>query len=240
MTDDQTQDTYPNAGRASGYTDDDGKPVGENVINRVTELMLGPQTKMIELADSNAKLAAQINDAITRISDTGKLQDQLYHYIAGEFKAQRDKEDNRHDLLAKNELTTEAALTSAARKLDEIVGYVQQSVTLAGESKALAKESLAVGKQAITLAKTNAAETAALKKVVVVLEKGQKESEKQWKQVLNLLADSKSDRADLRKRIDSITVIVEEHNRVSIEHAALVLEVAELKERIDKLEHGGA
>lgn len=81
--DNHQDDPHPNAGRASGYTDDQGRDIGENIINRVTEMMLGPQTKVIQLA-------AQLNA-------TSTLQDQRFQYILNQLTAFLEKEDARHD-----------------------------------------------------------------------------------------------------------------------------------------------
>lgn len=234
MTEDQTKDTYPNAGRASGYTDDSGEPVGENVVNVVTGLVSTIETKLLL---SNTKLSAQIKAALDLNGDTAKLQERQFQYMLAQMQALLDKEDTRHrvydDVLAKTETDTVSALANVALRLDQITGYVQQSVTIG-------REAHATGKEALAIAKANAAQMITLKKAVVVLEKGQAASKKQWKDVLDLLADSKADRADLRERIDALSSIVDEHNRVTAEHELLAREVADLKQRLDRLEHGGA
>ncbi len=233
MTADQTKDTYPNAGRASGYTDDSGGAVGENLVNVVTGLVSTIETKLLL---SNTKFMAQIEEASQQISNTAKLQDQQFRYMLDQLQASFDKEDKRHEVydtvLAKTETDTVSALTSVARRLDEITSYVQQSVTIG-------REAHATGKEALAIAKDSAAQMVTLKKAVVVLERGQAASKQQWKEVLNLLADSKNDRADLRQRIEALSAIVDEHNRVSAEHAELVRQVADMQARLDRLEHTG-
>jgi hypothetical protein len=247
VSDDQTEDTYPNAGRASGYTDDDSKPVGENIINRVTELMLGPQTKMLELAESQAKLTAQLNDAITRINDTGKMQDQQYHYMAGEFKALYAKEDKRHEVydkvLAKTESDTLAAITSVALRLDEITSYVQQSVTIGRESKEIALRSEKTAIESLAIAKTNADQVIEVKRDVGALKKGQstlstriadvqKQQEEIQQQQLVILEKQEAgetERAELARKLDTY---------IGAEHAELVRQVAELQAWKLSLERG--
>lgn len=120
-----TDDTYPNAGRDSGYSDEAGRPVGENIINRVTELLLPGQTKLIQLADQM--------DGMT------KIQHQRFEYVLNQLAAYQEKEDFRHGVYDESERATLAALTSVAQRLDEITGYVQQSVTIAREALAVAK-----------------------------------------------------------------------------------------------------
>jgi hypothetical protein len=226
VTDDQTKDTYPNAGRDSGYV----APVGENIVNIVTGLVSTIETKLLL---SNTKLTAQIKEAIDRNGDTAKLQEQQFSYMLSQMQALLEKEDTRHKAydtaLEKTDADTVSALANVALRLDQITSYVQQSVTIG-------REAHATGKEALVIAKTNAAQMVTLKKAVIVLEKGQAASKRQWKEVLNLLADSKNDRADLRQRIDALSVIVDEHNRMTAEHAELTREIADLKERLDRLE----
>lgn len=225
------EDTYPNKDRASGYTDD-GKPVGEGLVNVVTGIVTAAQTKWV-LASS--EITARLEETSTQVSNAAKTQEQRFDYMLGEIKALYAKEDTRHQVydqaLEKTETDTKQALASVLLHLDEITSYVQQSVTIG-------REAHTTGKEALAIAKKNAAQMVTLKKAVTVLERGQAASKKQWKEVLDLLADSKTDRADLRERIDALSLIVDEHNRVTAQHELLVHEVAELKERLDKLERG--
>lgn len=184
MTD---KDTHPNAGRASGYTDERGNDVSENIINRVTELMIGPQTKMLVLAD-------QMNAIVT-------TQDQRFEYLLGQMDAFLKKEDARHDALAESEDGAMRVLASVARQLDEISGYMEQSLARLGK----------------------------VEKSVIALKKGQIASEKQVAAALILLQESKEDRADLRHRIEALSAVVEEHNRVAAESTELARKVADLE-----------
>lgn len=227
-----SEDTHPNAGRASGYTDGKGNDVGEDVVNRVTELMIGPQTKLVLLADQLKELGAQQNAIV-------KTQDQRFEYLLTQLDAHLKKEDARHDALRHSEETTQQALTSAARMLDEITSYVQQSVTLSREANDRARRSEGIATESLTVVKSAIVRLGKVEKSVAALKKGQTASKKQAEIVLQLLQESREDRADLRHRIDDIAAVVEEHNRVSAEHAALMVDVAEMKERLEKLEARG-
>jgi hypothetical protein len=121
----ESQDSYPNAGRASGYIDEQGHAIGENIINRVTELMIVPQTKLIQLA------------ADVRASH--ELQEQRFDYVLRQLQAHLDKEDRRHEVIDASDKTTLDALTSVVHRLDEITSYVQQSVTIAREALSVSK-----------------------------------------------------------------------------------------------------
>lgn len=170
-----TNDPYPNAGRDSGYTDEEGKPVGENIINRVTELMVGPQTKLVQLS-------AQLDAAV-------KIQDQRFQYVLGQLGAFLDKEDARHSAYDLAEQSTLQALTSVAHRLDEITSYVQQSVTIARE--------------ALTVAKAGAARLGKLDKDVRQLKRAMSESKDDRGQLHVEVAEVKADVAALQARIDA-------------------------------------
>jgi hypothetical protein len=61
----------------------------------------------------------------------------------------------------------------------------------------------------------------------------------QWKTAMDLLAESKADRVDLRQRIDAIAALADERGRLLDEHVTLMREVAELKAWKDAQERGG-
>lgn len=58
-----SDDTYPNAGRDSGYTDAEGNPVGEDLVNKLTVLVSGIETKILlqgqQTREDIARLAEQ-------------------------------------------------------------------------------------------------------------------------------------------------------------------------------------
>lgn len=160
----ESQDTYPNAGRASGYKDESGNDIGENIINKVTELMVAPQTKLVQLT--------------ARMDAAHTLQEQRFDYVLRQLQAHFDKEDQRHAVIDASDKTTLDALTSVAHRLDEITSYVQQSVTIARE--------------ALTVSKDGAARLGKITKDVMILKKA--------------MVDSQIDRADLRQRIDAMSM----------------------------------
>jgi DNA repair exonuclease SbcCD ATPase subunit len=61
----------------------------------------------------------------------------------------------------------------------------------------------------------------------------------QWGTAMDLLAESKADRVDLRQRIDAIAALADERGRLLDEHVTLMREVAELKAWRDAQERGG-
>ena len=152
-------DTHPNAGRASGYTDERGNDIGENLVNRVTELMVGPQTKLIQLA--------------TRIDAQTTIQDQRFSYVLTQLGAFLDKEDARHDALKESEATTVAAIANVALTLDQLTGLVQQGIATGGKALAVAERSLAVSQ-------SNATRLERVEKDVVALKEGLETSAAQW------------------------------------------------------------
>jgi DNA integrity scanning protein DisA with diadenylate cyclase activity len=188
-----SDDTYPNAGRASGYTDGSGNDVGENIVNRVTELVLAQQTKLLALAD-------RIDAVITK-------QDKRFDYMLRESDAYSKKEDARHDALERAENQALTALTSVAHRLDEITSYVQQSVT--------------ISREALAVAKAGEARLGKVEKAVATLETGQRASKKQADALLALFKESKADRADLRARIDALAVVMELHDALARDVAEL-------------------
>jgi hypothetical protein len=236
VSDEETNDTHPNAGRASGYTDGKGNAVGENLVNRVTELMLGPQTKMLLLAEQlNAQSATQ---------------DRRFEYLLGQLQAHLDKEDKRHDELKQSEVTTEAALASVARMLDEIVGYAQQNATLAREGIAIGKEALAVGREAhetglealkvgrkaLGVSESNAKRLAQVEKrfaevenTVKALTKGQAASKEQIEKFA-------ADITDLRNEIAALRTAAKEAARLAEQHARLTAQTEEHEKRLREIE----
>lgn len=233
MTEDQTNDPYPNAGRASGYTDDAAQPVGENVVNIVTGIVTAAQTKWVL---ENAKITAQLKDASTRLDDTYKTQEQRFDYMLKQMAAFLEKEDKRHDLLAEKERADEAVLASVALGLDQLTSLVQQVVTMWREANAR------LGK---------------IEKAVIVLKKGQTASDKQLTSVTKLLT---ADIAELRIQIGALGTITEEtsrlteetnrltaetnrlteeHNRATAEQVAIQQRVVDLETRLARLEAGG-
>jgi 5'-3' exonuclease len=237
VSEEPTKDTHPNAGRASGYTDGSGNSVGENVINVVTGLVSTIETKLLL---GNEKTQARLNAIVEAQNAIISTQDRRFDYMLGQLAAQFDKEDTRHDTINREKEQDEknalAALTSVAHRLDEITSYVQQSVTLAREGIAIGKEARATGIEALAIAKAGAARLGKVEKAITTLKAGQVASKKQVSAALLLLQESKEDRADLRERIEALSAVVEEHNRVSAEHDALVSDVAEMKARLAALE----
>jgi len=233
-----SEDTHPNAGRASGYTDERGNDIGENLVNRVTELMVGPQTKMIQLA--------------AQLDNTSKVQDQRFQYLLNQMAALLEKEDARHgaydDALERGEKATLAALTDVAQRLDEITSYVQQSVTLAREGITIGKaaqitgvEALAVGKaaqatgiEALTVARSalGVSESNAkrlghvekrfveVEKAVMALKKGQTASDEQIKKFIADISELRTEIAELRAAAKEAARLAEEHNRLALLTAA--------------------
>lgn len=96
----ESQDTYPNAGRDSGYTDDGGKPVGENIINQVTILIAGIQTSLIAVRSDIAEIARKQTetDLLFRQTegDTQYRASHLYQRM-GAFLTDADARFQRYD-----------------------------------------------------------------------------------------------------------------------------------------------
>jgi PAS domain S-box-containing protein len=155
-TPEESQDSYPNAGRASGYTDEQGRAIGEDLVNRVTALMVAPQTKLVQLA--------------SQLDATIKVQDQRFHYILQQFQSYLEKEDQRHAAYDQSEQGTLAVLASIQQRLDQQVDLVQQLITMQRESNATANE-------ALTVAKADAARLGKITKDVVILKKAMSESQ---------------------------------------------------------------
>jgi hypothetical protein len=242
-----SEDTYPNAGRASGYTDNAGNDVGENIINRVTGLVSTIETKLLL---NITKTEAQLNAIIDAQNAIISTQDRRFEYMLGQMAAHYDKEDTRHDALhvekERDEKTTLAALTSVARRLDEITAYVQQSVTLAREGIAIGKEARATGIEALAIAKAGAARLGKVEKAITTLKKGQAVSDRSLASVIarldqlgvlaektNILAEEHNRLASEQNRLSAIA------NDLTAEHAALARDVAELKAWRETLEARG-
>lgn len=85
MTD--TNDPYPNAGRESGYVDDAGKPVGENIINVVTGHITRLETKLLTSNRETRRLVKE------DYQDIGKQIDRALEAYA---KLRRDDYEFRH------------------------------------------------------------------------------------------------------------------------------------------------
>jgi hypothetical protein len=214
-----SNDTHPNAGRASGYTDGSGNDVGENIVNRVTELVLAQQTKLLALADRIDAVITKQNEIAANQNAIVVTQDKRFDYMLRESDAYSKKEDARHDALERAENQALTALTSVAHRLDEITSYVQQSVT--------------ISREALAVAKAGEARLGKVEKAVATLETGQRTSKKQTDALLELFRESKADRADLRARIDALAVVMELHD-------ALARDVAELKAWRETMEaHNG-
>jgi uncharacterized coiled-coil protein SlyX len=262
VIDEEPKDTHPNAGRASGYKDGSGNDVGENLVNRVTELMLGPQTKMILLAEQlNAQSATQ---------------DRRFEYLLAQLQSHLDKEDARHDALARSETSSLAALTSVARRLDEITSYVQQSVTLAREGIAIGKqallvgqeahatgiealevgrkahatglEALAVGRKALGVSESNAKRLAQVEKrfaevenTVKALTKGQAASKEQIEKFAADITDLRNEIAELRAQAKEAARLAEQHARLTAqteEHEKRLREIEAWREALEARDDG--
>lgn len=188
-----------------------------------------------------------------RIDATVKQQDQRFGYMLSQMSAFLEKEDARHAVYDAAEETTQAALTSAARMLDEITSYAQTSITLSREAKIMAKESIAVSRESLAVVKSAIVRLGKVEKSVAALKKGQTAADKQLAAVdtqiravivqldqLSVLAEKTNTLAEEQNRL------VEEQNRlaaVANELTAiandLALEVAELKVRIASVEARG-
>lgn len=185
-----------------------------------------------------------------RIDATVQQQDDRFGYILNQFSAFLEKEDARHDVYDLAEKSTLEALTSVAHRLDEITGYVQQSVTLAREGISIGREALAVGRaaqatgiEALTVARSalgvsesNAKRLghvekrfAEVEKAVMALKKGQTAS----KQQIDKFA---ADIVDLRKEIAALHEAAKEAARLAKEHARLTEQTAELDRRLLQIE----
>lgn len=127
MTD---EDTYPNAGRDSGYTDEEGKPVGENIINRVTELLLPLDVKLTLMGarlDSQFKglrddgehrqsyllqqIGSLIKDVDARLDHYGKEIDATLTAVQG-VAASVGKQEERIDTLSERMAEVESAIAA--------------------------------------------------------------------------------------------------------------------------------
>lgn len=75
-----TDDTYPNAGRDSGY-------IGEDLVNRLTVLVSGIETKLL----------LQGQRTHTDIAALVQTQDQRFTYILNQLATFLETEDQRHD-----------------------------------------------------------------------------------------------------------------------------------------------
>jgi len=118
-----TDDTYPNAGRNSGYV----APVGEDIVNRLTVLISGIETKLLL---SNQALTSQIDATIQQ-------QDGRFEYLLNQLSAFLEKEDTRHDTwdaeLGKMLAVMEATATTMGKLGTEFESFRAEST--AGQVK---------------------------------------------------------------------------------------------------------
>jgi hypothetical protein len=80
-----TQDTHPNAGRDSGYVDEEGRPIGEDLVNKVTILLAGVQTSILGLREDITATREDVAKVVQRNTDIDGRQrenDQSYQTLA--------------------------------------------------------------------------------------------------------------------------------------------------------------
>lgn len=104
-------DTYPNAGRESGYV----APVGEDLVNRLTILISGIETKLLV---SSQQLVSQMNAAALQ-------QDQRFGYVLNQLSAFLEKEDARHDQFGTELTSVLAALEETRLDLGKVFTRVE-------------------------------------------------------------------------------------------------------------------
>lgn len=78
-----TQDTHPNAGRNSGYVDEEGKPVGENIVNVVTGIVSTIETKLLLQGQAIRSDIAELAKQQAGIDQRQRQNDQSYQALAG-------------------------------------------------------------------------------------------------------------------------------------------------------------
>lgn len=83
-----SDDTYPNAGRDSGYTDDAGRPVGENIVNVVTGHITRLETKML-LGNTETRAAISTQEQ--------RFEQHVDHLLDQLLKLRRDDHDHWYE-----------------------------------------------------------------------------------------------------------------------------------------------
>ena len=122
---DEPGDTYPNAGRDSGYV----APIGENIVNVVTGLLAAIETKLLlqgqQLRGDIADLAKQqaIADR-ARLDRNAQFQEQL--------DARFDKVYESQDALA---AAVQEGAAAAKKSFSDMAGRLQALETSMGESQ---------------------------------------------------------------------------------------------------------
>lgn len=87
-------DPYPNAGRASGYTTEEGHAIGEDLVNKVTEIVSASQTRATQqMAALTANIQA-LSKAIDGIVDADGRQ---FDYVLGQVQFLLDTHKARFD-----------------------------------------------------------------------------------------------------------------------------------------------
>lgn len=174
-------------------------------------------------------LEKEVGALARRIDATVQQQDQRFGYMLNQMGAHLEKEDARHDRLAQSEDATLDALTSVARRLDEITSYVQQSVTLSREANDRARRSEATATESLAATRVVTAELVELKKAVIVLKEGQSEADDRLDAVIRRLDQ-------LGALAEKTNSLAEEHNRLAKEQNRLTTVANDLARKVADLE----
>ena len=108
-----TDDTYPNAGRDSGYVDDRGRSVGEDLINKVTAIVSAIQTK--QTLDRQA-----VSDLTIEVKAANQRADAIYAWLAAEFRTNAEWRDQWSGEIQKISAATEATAQQVGKLAREV------------------------------------------------------------------------------------------------------------------------
>lgn len=128
MTDDR-QDPYPNAGRDSGYVDAEGKPVGENLVNVLTEHIARLETKLLTSSSKIRELIREKSDeqadkfelALSQYAALRRDDHQFRHEFRVELGAFKESQDTMLTTLQEVVVSTgktEADITAIVERMD--------------------------------------------------------------------------------------------------------------------------
>jgi hypothetical protein len=111
---DAPRDPYPNAGRDSGYVDEAGQPVGENIINRVTTLTTENQVKLNLLTSRVDVTIGKVDATADRLDATITHQDTRFTYLLGQMQRLIETESTSRDVIVAEMRTNATEMASAA------------------------------------------------------------------------------------------------------------------------------
>jgi hypothetical protein len=131
--DEQPRDSYPNAGRDSGYVDDAGQPVGENIINRVTTLTTDNQVRLNLLTTRVDATIGKVDETAAKLDDAITHQERRFDYLLGQMQRLIDTESTSRDVIAVEMRTNATEMSAAAADMRAFTVQVKknwQDITL--------------------------------------------------------------------------------------------------------------